>query len=314
MSISLEHFRKNLFTATMCTIKYNNSHAIQFPITYTDNFNITTTKFVSLLQQFENNSTTIPGFNAELLQVFTNYFACLEQFTNTLFVMLHFYLETDAISDKGYLDFFKTQDYKNRLSNVLKLITTNDIPFKKTGLFNKIEEIARCRNYSIHGNLGKLKQVEKTTLPSNPLTINYEDVMEELNLIINIVEYFRYVLPNTDLMPHYTIFIGSAIFNKKLDELLYQVLIPYLNNILVKQGLVATRTYKKIEIEPLKPITSEIASKIELWIQIAPEPVYNYKMNETKTNYWVKYLHNIIGDNEPIEMRGKIQLPQYMLL
>ncbi len=279
---SLEHFRKNTFATTICNVEYKGNLNIEFVITYPDYFNVTILQFVNLLRTFENSLLPPQGYNPELLQIFTSFFTCLEQFTNTFYVMLHFYLEDYDLTNKSYVDFFK-KDYIPRLNTIISMVTDDDLLFKKTGLLSKIRELTLVRNYIVHGNFGKLS-INKTSFPRYPFSINYEDVMEELDIIINIIHCFRYTFPNIDLMPYVQIHIGSAIFFKKFDDVFYKVLVPYINNILDKHSFISTKTYRN-SCFALPSIKSNIAKSIKFWEQLEHEKEYDYKMRDVKTNY-----------------------------
>lgn len=223
-------------------IKYDTNH-IALPFIYSDYFDTTTQSFLSYLKHLENMDNNPRCYIAELLQVFTNYFAAFEQFISTLYEILFFYKQQSTIpSEQESLKLFR-QDYNKTLQSIFKLIDPDARPeYYRIGLQNKIKELEDARNYILHGNIGRIK-TEKTKLPQAPLTINFEDIMEELDIIINFINFFRYVIPHCDLMPNIRIFADSTVYYKRLDEYFYKYLHHYFIKILEKHNLSPTKEY-----------------------------------------------------------------------
>ena len=119
----------------------------------------------------------------------------------TLYEILFFYKQQSTIpSEQESLKLFR-QDYDKTLQSIFKLIAPDARPeYYAAGLQNKIKELEDARNYILHGNIGRIK-TEKTKLPQAPLTINFEDIMEELDIIINFINFFRYVIPHVFFRP-----------------------------------------------------------------------------------------------------------------
>ena len=237
---TLDIFRYNTLAITFCDIEYTNSKHIRFALPFVDYFDITTHKFIQELELFENTNNPPAAYNANLLQIYTNYYACLEQYINTLYMILHFYIESNNTKECDYKKFFKL-DCAQRINKIIKILGVNKVDFQKTGLVNKINELGLARNYILHGNFGYI-EIYKTNIPKYPLTINYEDIMEEINIILEFMNYFRYIFPNIDIMPHIIIRIKNAFFYKKFDEFFRQVILPYFLEMLAKHNFSSTKT------------------------------------------------------------------------
>lgn len=309
--ISLDLFRKNDLMYSMCQINYNKG-CIRLPFVYNDYFDITTIEFMRQLNSFENTNSCPVAYNVFLLQIYTNYFACFEQFVSTLWEILYYYkVSPKLLDEKESLKYFRNE-YNKTIDSIFKVIKTNKVVYNKTGLTNKIKELEDARNYILHGNIGRIK-VKKTTITESPMTINHEDILEELNIIINFINCFRYIIPNIDLMPSVRIIIGEAIFFKKIDEYFYKVLVPYFESLLEKHKLYKTRIYE-LTTKSLPVESSSFAKKVEVFVKAIPEKMFdNIKMNSEKTNLYISALHNIIEQDEPMKKRGKFQLPAFMI-
>ena len=311
--LSLDIFRQNDLGYSLCHIYYK-SGGICIPFVFNDYYNLTTANFVLSLKYLENIQGVPIAYNPELLQIFTSYFACFEQFVSTLYEILYFYKVSSTIPDEEVANKLFRQDYKIIIDKIFEIIETDKIEYNKTGLINKIAELERARNYILHGNIGKIK-IKKTKIPDSPLTINYEDIMEELDILINFINFFRYTFPEIDLMPNIKIIIGRAIFFKALDEYFYKVLIPYFNSILQKHDLIPTKSYS-LATKPINPEVSSITTKIGVSIKAKPsDPFEQLHLNPSQTNFYVTSLKNIIDSSEVDRMNkeGKFQLPRFML-
>lgn len=308
---TLNIFRQNDLAYTLCRINYAVG-SIELPFVFNDYFNKTTYDFMNQVLKLENTIQCPVAYNVSLLQIYTNYFACFEQFVSTLYEILYYFIKSKVLLDeKESIKHFR-QDYIATIGNILNIINISKIEYARTGLSNKIKELEDARNYILHGNIGRIK-INKTKLPHFPLTINYEDIMEEIDIILNFINLFRYILPNIDLMPNIQIIIDEAIFFKPFDEYFYKVVCPYFANVLQKHGLKQTRNYT-LTTKSLKPTTSTISNNIAIYTKLTPEKLFSIiEMNKQKTNYYVKHLHNIIKQDEPMKMKGKFQLPKFIL-
>lgn len=309
--LTLDVFRQNDLGYSLCHINYDVG-SVLLPFVYNDYFSETVSAFTGTLTRLENCEFCPTAYNVQNLQIFTNLFCCLEQFISLLYECLYFYKETKQIpKEKEAITLFR-QDYNKTIDKIFEIIETPKIDYNRTALPNKIKELEDARNYIVHGNIGKIR-VKKTRLTNNPLTINQEDIMEELDIIINFINYFRYILPNIDLMPNIPLFIGSAVHNKKLDEYFYKVLCPYFYNILDKHNLQPKGMFH-LNTKSIKSETSIIAKRISISTKVQPDKTFDkIKMNSSKTNMYIINLRNIISDEEHESLKDKIQLPKFML-
>lgn len=184
--------------------------------------------------------------------------------------------------------------------------------FDKTGLINKIRELEQARNYILHGNIGEIT-TRKTGLPRYPLTINWEDVMEEIDILVNLISFFRYIFPKLDLMPNIRLFADGTIYYKKLDDYFYNYLCPYFNRIMEKHGLAHTRTFKLVTT-PMQTEHSKKAKEIGILINAKPSPEFDsLKLNEDTTRFWDEIVDRNLTLKEREQMKGHFQIPGFMI-
>jgi len=307
---TLNFYRKNDLGYTFCVVNYEKGH-VEVPFVYNDYCNMVTLRFLKELQRFENSHINPVAANMKLLSIFTDYFALMEQFVSTIYIILYYYMTNPkTISDENISNLFR-EEYTKVIKNIFKILNISDMNFKRTQIFNKLAELEDSRNYILHGNTGTIK-VNKTQLPKYPLTINYEDVMEELNIIINLINCFRFIFPNIDLMPSIAISINNGLAYKKLDVYFYNILIPMLNNILKKHYLEPTKSYV-INTNPLPKKHSEYAKNILIYVKAIPEKEFTEKHDIKNTDIFSSLMPNIIDKKEYNAIKGKFQLPQFML-
>lgn len=310
--LSLDLFRNNNLGYYICLIHYKDKK-IALPFTYSDYYNRTLQIFMYELNQLENRKNLPIAYSPILLQIFTNFFACFEQFISILNIMLYFYIESDEIpTEKEAIKLFR-QDYRDTLNAIFKNIEKNIVEFYRTGLKNKINELEDARNYILHGNLGRIK-VLKTKLPDIPLTISYEEIMEELDIIINFIHFFRNVIPKIDLMPQVSIPVKGTILFKPLDEYFYNVLCPYMDLILDKHNFKSTKKYA-LFTQPIDSVTSNIVQRVDIQIKAEQNKFFNnIAMNNKNTNFYPIVLENFLDKNE-VEIlleTNTFQLPKFM--
>lgn len=311
--LTLEIFRKNDLAYYTVWINYEN-YSLSIPLPYQDYYNNTLKHFDSSLFEFENLTINPVAYNANLLQIYTNFFACLEQFISTLYIILYFYKVSKIIPDeKNSIELFR-QKYTHTINTICEIIEVDKKEFYKTGFMNKIAELEDARNYILHGNIGRIK-ISKTKLPEVPLTINYEDILEELDIIINVINYFRYIIPHIDLMPQISFSIYHTVIFRPLDAYFYNVLVPYVHLILNKHSLVPTRNYG-IKTIPLPSQHSSMVKKIAILINSDSNELFkNIPMNPMKTRYYFNILENFLDKNhiEKLAKEGKFELPKFMI-
>ena len=264
------------------------------------------------LRTLENTTTPPCAYNAYLLQIFTNYFACFEQFVSTLYALVSFYkLNTEAISEFSLHKYFK-KDYKHAITTILSAIDADKIAYNKTGLTNKISELECARNYILHGNIGEIK-TEKTHLPSFPLSINAEDIMEEIDIIINFINYFRYILPDIDLMPNIRIFLDKTLYWEKFDLFFYNIVCSYFDKVLGKHSLKKSRSYS-LTTNSLQTFNNDIVHKLIIIIKALPRPQYKTSFHGYfTTDYFNDELNKNIPPERRKHMADKFMIPRFMV-
>ena len=277
----------------VCFISYENNSII-IPFTYNDYFNTSIYNFLKELNKFENSKICPIAYNSSLLSIFTDLFSIIEQIITSIYTITYYScVNSEILSDKESKKLFR-RDYKTILSDLFKITKNSDYNFKQIKMFNKLAELEDIRNYILHGNIGSVK-ISKTKLPTFPLTINYEDIMEELDIIINLVNHFRYILPDMDFMPNIYINIDNYTLCKKFDIYYYNVLVPYMNNILQKHQLTPSKKYK-LELLSLPTITKTISKSIKIIMKSVSS--INYNMNQITTNLYNQCINKIILNNE----------------
>ena len=307
---TLDFYRQNDLGYSFCIINYERGH-VEIPFMYNDFCNMVTLRFLKELQKFENSNIEPVACNMTFLSIFTDYFALMEQFISTIYIILYYYITNPLKQNNTDVSKMFKEEYAKVLKKIFHIIKVNDMTFKRTQLYNKLAELEDARNYILHGNTGSIK-ISKTKLPKYPLTINLEDIMEELSIIVNLINYFRYMFPNIDLMPNVAIWINNGLIYKKIDVYLYNVLSPLLNNILTKHSLCPTKNIS-LYTRSLPKINFGIAKNILIYIKAVPESKFQDKKSIKNTDIFSSLLPRIISHAEFRNIEGKFQLPQFML-
>ena len=308
---NLNFFRNNDLGYSICQIEYERGYII-LPFLYNDYLVFTTNLFLNELQYLENSSNCPTVYNTSLSTIFTNYFSLLEQFISTINVVTYYYYQTKTIPDeKTSIKLFR-QDYIKSLAEIFNRINIDNIELKKALFYNRIREAEDIRNGILHGNIGKVK-IKHTQFPEFPLSINTEDILELVCIILDLFNYLRYVIPNLDLMPSVKIIIDKAVFFKKIDDYFFNILLPYFNKILEKQNLSISKTYK-INTNSLKPIQSSIAKRASILYKAIEKPEYKIKMNGNKTYLYNECIMNNYSYEEILEHQNMFQLPAFNLV
>ena len=314
----LNLFRKNDLGYLMLQIAYNNGSAVQIPFIYNDYFEATFSKFLEELQRFENKTQIPNAINPELLSVMVDLFASLEIFFSTLHkICFFFYKEPTIPSDERGMKKIFNKDFLLKINDIFDYAQINSQDYKSAEYYKKLKEFQDVRNYIVHGNIGKIK-TKFSTFTDVPLTINYNDIVEAMYLIINTMDYFRYIIPNADLMPDVRVIIKQGndhtIFWKKLDVIIENIINPMYKNILLKHNLTSSIEYHKID-KGMPPTNSTIAKRINVFIKAEMNNIFQHDMSKEQTNYYWEYMPSIISKEE---VNKQIQdqtfsLPKFML-
>lgn len=305
---TLDYFRNNDIGYSICQIKYKSGNIIT-PFLYNDYFVYTTELFLSELKCFENSFLCPKLYNPNLLTIFTNYFALLEQFVSTIHTVVYYCYKSKIIpNEKESLKIFR-QDYSKTIDCIIDIINIAKIDFYKTKILNKLKELEDARNYILHGNIGKIK-TKYTNLPTYPLSINIEDILEILNILLDLFNYFRFIIPNIDLMPSMKIVIQGAVFFKKFDKYFFEILIPYYKQLLDKQQLTTVRNYE-IKTVPVSPNLQMLALSVNILYKALEETQYKIKMNAEQSDYYTLQILKVYSIEEIKKHFGTFQLPAF---
>lgn len=308
---NLNFFRKNDLGYTICQIEYDKGYMI-LPFVYNDYLVFTTNLFLNEIYNLENSSLCPRVYNTTLSTIFTNYFSILEQFISKINVVTYHYYQTKILPDeKKAIKLFR-QDYIKSLSDIFERINVDNIELKKAQFYNKIREAEDIRNSILHGNIGKVK-IKHTQFPEIPLSINVEDILEIISILIDLFNHLRYIIPNLDLMPSVKIIIDKAVFFKKLDDYFFNILIPYFDKVLKKQNLIISKTYG-ISTNPLNPVQSLIAKNVSILYKAVVRPEYEIKMNDAKTNLYNECVLKNYSPKEIWEHQEMFQLPAFNIV
>lgn len=311
--MDLEVFRNNKLSYMQCCIQYSD-RILCIPFTCSDYLNTALDHFVlGSLQKLENSKNPPVAYDSELLSIFVNIFISLEQFVNTTHTIVYASIvNPDIPENKEAKELFRA-DFFCTLNKLFKLCDKNSSVNKKNkSINNLLKDLANCRNYIVHGNFGKTK-INKTRLPSHPMVLNYEDIMEELNIVINLINIFRYILPGLDLMPNVRIIIANTLVYKKLDEYYYKFLVPYFTKIVEKHSLQLTKDFD-LWTSCAKQIKKHFYEKISVVMYIKPDAECDYEMNKKETMYLQECILNLVGRNRInlLLKNGKFEMPNFM--
>lgn len=311
--VNLEEFRKNDIACLMVVISYTEKK-IGIPFTYNDYINTTFYLFVEQLKKLENSPFLPVAYNSTLLIIFTSFFAIAEQIISTIYLLVYFYCKSDKIPtiDENRKNF--RNNYDKTISKIFNEGNLDSTEFKRNKMFNMLSELEDARNYILHGNIGEIK-IEKTKLPKNPLTINVADVMEELNIIINLINHFRYIFSGLDLMPDIIISYDqqNTCLCRRLDSYFYKVIVPFFEKILEKHNLVEDRKYIQF-LTPLSCIKQNVIAKDITVMMKSKSNFKNLKMNNDKTNYLNSYIRAIVNPKEVLALAKEqaFQFPSFI--
>ena len=310
---TLDDFRQNNLTYMICQIIYNNNTSNITPFVYNHYFEMTVHNFEQQLMNFENEKYPPVAYQPILLSIFANCFSCLEQFISTVYFIAYLSCCSTNIPDDKTLNKMRKKEYHEKISEIFKILQADSKTFSQLNLRKKVKELASIRNYILHGNVGEVK-IEKTKLPKFPLTSNYEDVMEELDIIINVIHHFRYIFPNIDLMPQISISYNGTIMYKSLDEYFYKALVPYFESILMKHYLHAIKTYS-LSARTLSVTNKLIAKEFLIRINTKGDNLEGYSKNSINTKLFDLSIAKIISSKElsSLIMNNTFQLPNFML-
>lgn len=149
-----------------------------------------------------------------------------------------------------------------------------------------------------------------TNLPTYPLSINIEDILEILNILLDLFNYFRFIIPNIDLMPSMKIVIQGAVFFKKFDKYFFEILIPYYKQLLDKKQLTTVRNYE-IKTVPVSPNLQMLALSVNILYKALEETQYKIKMNAEQSDYYTLQILKVYSIEEIKKHFGTFQLPAF---
>lgn len=311
--VTLDLFRGNQLSYMLCWIKYTDI-GICIPFTYSDYLNNALDNFIMTLRRLENTFIVPIAYNPELLSIFVDLFSAMEQFISTTYIIAYLSIRSAILPSTKEANKLFRQDYTKTLNMLSDLIACDEIAKRENSeVLRKVAELEYCRNYIVHGNVGKVK-IKYSQLPTSPLTINYEDIMEELDIIINLVNRFRYIFPNIDLMPNIRIAIGGTVLYKKLDDYYYKFLVPYISTILKKHSLKSTKEYALCTTS-FVPNINYICQEISIIIKLISESKFGYNMNKEQTDYCSRGIIDFIGANNINKLIAdkKFEVPKFMI-
>lgn len=264
-------------------------------------FNSGIGSFVRLLKEFEiDPNGTLIRSRYSLINIFIILVVAFETYISIIYEISCKYRDV-SINNKLSI--------KQKLSQIFDLVANEKSYkyFQGGSIFKCLDEIMSLRNNLLHGKIEAIK-IKHTKLPSNPLDLNFEDIVEVLNIFVNIMHVFRKILVNVDLMPDIYVSEFNISTFKKLDVLLYDFICIYLKKILNKVNIESIGSYSKCT----NVITSISNTEIIGGVIIKSEPEHSTNLERTcsKIDYYT-LIENILTEKDHNIGSGKFLLPNY---
>ena len=257
--------------------------------------------FVHLLKEFEiDPNGTLIRSRYSLINIFIILVVAFETYISIIYEISCVYRNV-CINNK--------LSVKQKINKIFALVV-NEKSYKffhDGSILRCLDEIMSLRNNLLHGKIETIK-IEHTKLPSNPLDLNFEDIVEVLNVFVNIMHVFRKILVYVDLMPDIFVSEFNISTFKKLDVLLYDFICVYLKKLLDKVSVESIGCYSK----NTGMINSISNSEIIGGVFIKSEPEYSTNLERTCNGIdYYTLLENILTEKDRNIGSGKFLLPNY---
>lgn len=187
----------------------------------------------------------------------------LEAFVNAILKTLCLHTGTD-------FSMFIGRSLGGRLSEIFRIAKIDDAPFKRAGVFQKIDEFTWVRNELMHDRSTGVPPAFKSTLFSPvPYLSNQIDVLQALLIALEVFCRLSRSFSGMNLIPSIPVEKNSSIIYLKLDYLYADLVKPFFSAVLEKHSL-TTDLQLDLVCSPLGP--SPILSGSEIKILIRAEP------------------------------------------
>lgn len=250
------------------------------------------------IAQFENAMTNnLLGQHS--IEACNFWFLAIESYINTILKVLCF----DKNSDFNQ---YVTKSLSKRISSINQFLGIQHSEFCKNFQQARLNEFEEYRNEIFHDrNLGKKKKFNKTSFSETPNIPSFASEIQALLISLDLFEYYRYSLPEIDLMPSIVVAIDNTFVFEKLDVLYNKILKPTFESSLTKHGI-----QTKIDLRMLNKHAVEYALKNYKVIPLIKAENQIINLNQDNTTY---YKDNLSLYHESININKKnFGIPKYM--
>ncbi|OQP60425.1 hypothetical protein A3860_34170 [Niastella vici] len=216
------------------------------------------------------------------------WFLGLESYLNTLLKLTCGHVNEEFAK-------YKVKNLTEKLTALLILLQVDDLPVKRTGVYNRIHEFTTFRNEVFHDrNVGSPVKFSKTMFSEIPINCNLVDVMQGLLIFLEVAALLRFSLSGLDTMPDIFIHVSNKAFTKKLDVLYSDLIRPSFEAVLAKHQL---STHLNLMINNCGPLSSSIFSYGDITAKIVADspPEYYFPLNPENTSICSELMIKIVS-------------------
>ncbi|OLA73030.1 MAG: hypothetical protein BHW62_08035 [Acinetobacter sp. CAG:196_36_41] len=286
----IEEFRKNNLGDQVCRILYPDDRHIDLALFHV-RYAWTIFEDVTLhLKTLEDSSLQTIPIDNHALGTFTTIFNLAEVFISTIQILLFY--NRELYIGITYKDVKKSveQKFDKKISEILQTSLISPREFYKTDEYKYLQELTTYRNNLMHGNLVKRKPTH-INLSEIPFKMNISDIMEAFQIVINLMNKFRFLIQDIDLMPIIPIMQDDVFYIEPLDVTYEKYLFPWYLAILDNYGL--QTELKNIQTsQPLIP-NYKTCNKAKAIVITKLDKKYVVNKNKNETNYSLNILEKI---------------------
>ena len=188
------------------------------------------------------------------------WYLSMEAFVNAILKTFCLYTGTDFTK-------LVNRSLGSRVSEIFRIAQIEDTAFKKSGIFQKINEFTWVRNELMHDRSTGMPLALKSTMFSPvPYLSNQVDTLQALLIALEIFCRFSRAFPGWNLIPSIPVEKNSSIVHLKLDYLYTDLVRPFFSAVLQKHSLTTDLSLDFI-CTPLRPSPLLSGKEIEIIIR-----------------------------------------------
>jgi hypothetical protein len=199
-----------------------------------------------------------------------------------------------------------------RLSEIFRIAKIDDAPFKKAGVFQKIDEFTWVRNELMHDRSTGVPPVLKSTLFSPvPYLSNQIDVLQALLIALEVFCRLSRSFSGLNLIPSIPVEKNGSIIHLKLDYLYVELVKPFFLAVLKKHSL-TTDLRLDLVCSPLGPSPLLSGSDIRILIRAESSLTGAQKPDAMVTQLGKDLFDKIKAKAPDPGSQDKFQVPDYV--